>query len=401
MSTDKIKTAELDWSDGASLRSTQFDDVYFSDIGGLEETRHVFLDGNDLDARFSALANRAPCSIFTIGELGFGTGLNILGAWQAWNNRSHTKAHLHLVSVEGFPLTSADFTKAHVFIAAQWPELSELSAKLVAHYPPLMPGPHILHLAEDVTLTLIFGEVASALNQIRAQMDAWFLDGFSPSLNPAMWRETVIDEIARLSADCATLASFTVAGAVRRALGARGFEVKKSPGFGRKRDMLKARKEERAPALSTTTPPATPSTTPWYTPPTPPALKGTKKNIKVAIIGAGIAGASAAWHLNRAGFDVTLYDPGGAAAGASGNPAGLVLPRLDADDNAVANFYKASWLYAIKMIALLEDTSGIKILRSKGARQCGIDATTKARNRRLLRDHALPAELQDFDIDNR
>ena len=70
------QSASLEWRDELIPVSTQFDDPYFSLDNGLNETRHVFLAGNDLPARF------APG--FHIAELGFGTGLNLLATWQAW-----------------------------------------------------------------------------------------------------------------------------------------------------------------------------------------------------------------------------------------------------------------------------------------------------------------------------
>jgi heterodisulfide reductase subunit A-like polyferredoxin len=33
-----------------------------------------------------------------------------------------------------------------------------------------------------------------------------------------------------------------------------------------------------------------------------------KKNAKILVIGGGCAGLGASWHLNRCGFDVTLYE---------------------------------------------------------------------------------------------
>ena len=44
--------AELEWRDGGVPVSVRFDDPYFSLDNGLAETRHVFVDGNDLPARF-------------------------------------------------------------------------------------------------------------------------------------------------------------------------------------------------------------------------------------------------------------------------------------------------------------------------------------------------------------
>ena len=60
------QTAEIEWRDGGIPVSTMFDDPYFSLDNGMEETRHVFLEGNDLPARFT--------DGFHVAELGFGTG---------------------------------------------------------------------------------------------------------------------------------------------------------------------------------------------------------------------------------------------------------------------------------------------------------------------------------------
>ena len=41
-----ITHAQLDWDDQGRPHSRVFDDVYFSDQSGLEETRYVFLEQN-------------------------------------------------------------------------------------------------------------------------------------------------------------------------------------------------------------------------------------------------------------------------------------------------------------------------------------------------------------------
>ena len=88
-----------------------------------------------------------------------------------------------------------------------------------------------------VSLILIFDDVNDAIPQVEGAVDAWFLDGFKPSTNPDMWSDVVFEHMARLSRDGTTFATFTAAGGVRRGLGTHGFEVKKVPGFGSKRDM--------------------------------------------------------------------------------------------------------------------------------------------------------------------
>ena len=96
--------AQLDWNDQGQPLSRQFGDVYFSRDDGLGETRHVFLAGNDLPARFADLP---AGSRLVIGETGFGTGLNFLCAWQLFDQLAPADACLHFVSVEKYPLTAA------------------------------------------------------------------------------------------------------------------------------------------------------------------------------------------------------------------------------------------------------------------------------------------------------
>lgn len=53
-----------------------------------------------------------------------------------------------------------------------------------------------------------------------------------------MWSPHLFSAMARLARPGATLATFTSAGFVRRGLQEAGFTMRKTKGFGRKRDML-------------------------------------------------------------------------------------------------------------------------------------------------------------------
>ncbi|MEI9965391.1 MAG: FAD-dependent oxidoreductase [Caulobacteraceae bacterium] len=169
-----------------------------------------------------------------------------------------------------------------------------------------LPGLHAV-------LDLAVMDVADALEAWDGRADAWFLDGFSPAKNPQMWSEAVLALVAARSAPGARAATFTVAGAVRRGLQAAGFTVSKQPGFGRKAERLEATLPGPAPR---------------------PAPPGT-----VAIVGAGIAGAALARAFRAQGVEPMVFDARGAAAGASGNPAALVTPRLDAGGGPAARLH--------------------------------------------------------------
>lgn len=297
-----IEPADLIWREGVP-ESVRFGDVYFSRDNGLEETRHVFLRHNDLPERFAKVPAGGS---FVVAESGFGTGLNFLATWQAWQRyRPDHEATLHFVSVERFPLTRTDLAKA----LALWPELAPLAGALLANYPPLVRGTHRLVLDDGrVRLTLFFGDIGDAWRALDFRADAWFLDGFAPARNPDMWLETTVADIRAHSKPGTTLATFTSVGRVRRALAESGFEMQKVPGFGRKREMLKG-----------VLPPVDRVQAPDLSP--------------VAIIGAGIAGCTLAANLAARGIPVTLIDEEGPGAGASGNAQGALYVKLGVDYN--------------------------------------------------------------------
>ncbi|WP_421788277.1 tRNA (5-methylaminomethyl-2-thiouridine)(34)-methyltransferase MnmD [Hyphobacterium sp.] len=316
----------LDWRETGPV-ARDFGDIYFSAEDGLAETRFVFLSGCGLPQGWQGRER------FTIGELGFGTGLNFLAAWQLWRETGPKTGWLHFVSVEKFPLRRDDARRA----LSAWPELAPLADQLIAQWPQPIKGAHRRRFEADrVSLTLIQDDVASALTQIEADVDAWFLDGFAPSGNAEMWSDNIWPEIARLSRPGARAATFTVAGAVRRGLRDAGFSVEKKPGFGRKRERLEA--VFGAPAK---TPPPTPF-------PRLPAIDG-----RILIRGGGIAGASLAYALRRRGRDVVILDPGGLAAGASGAPSGLLTPRLENADRPHVRATLAAFDYARQLFSNL------------------------------------------------
>lgn len=290
------------WAEDGSPRSGRFDDVYFSREDGLAESRTVFLSGCDLPAAWSGRSR------FTVAELGFGTGLNIAALLDLWHHTAPPDAHLHIFSVEGFPLSVDEARRA----LGAWPGISEAAAALLAVWPAGTPGIHRVALpGYRASLELAIGDVAWALETWHGHADAWFLDGFAPATNPDMWSPRVFDAIAARSAPDARLATFTVAGAVRRGLSQRGFDVAKRPGHGRKRERLEARRLPTASAAVS-----------------PPSI---------AIIGAGIAGAALARALTELGANPTVIESVGPGAGGSGFPASLVTPRLDVGDPIIAS----------------------------------------------------------------
>ena len=336
MKQSAIQPANLEFNAEGTPVSRDFDDVYFSNDNGLEETRYVFLGGNALPPRF----NTHSRPLFVVAESGFGTGLNFLTLWQAFDAFRQacpqaTLQRLHFISFEKFPLKADDLQKAH----AHWPELAPWAEKLQAQWPLPFEGCHRLLLDDGrVTLDLWFGDInalTDALDDsLNQQVDAWFLDGFAPAKNPDMWTPSLFNAMARLARPGGTLATFTSAGFVRRGLQDAGFTMHKCKGFGRKREMLTGVMEQQRPARSRT---------PWF------ARSGSEPR-EVAIIGGGVASALLSLALLRRGWQVTLYCKDSAPAqGASGNRQGALYPLLNAHDPALARFFPAAFTFARRL----------------------------------------------------
>ncbi|MEL7369650.1 MAG: tRNA (5-methylaminomethyl-2-thiouridine)(34)-methyltransferase MnmD [Myxococcota bacterium] len=320
MTTLLCPPAHLDFDEHGNARATDVDDIYFSADDGLAESRTVFLMGTGLPDRWQ---NRRR---FTVAELGFGTGLNILALLELWRTHRPRDGRLHIVSVEGRPLRR---DQAQIALS-RWPHLSDLAQRLLSAWPPPWKGAHRRRFDDlGVTLTIFHEDAVTALEQAEFQADAWFLDGFSPAKNPQMWRPALLAQVARLSAADARAATFTVAGAVRRGLEAVGFAVEKRPGFGQKRQRLEAI-YRRTPA------PCGPHVLPRSNPVDGP----------VHIIGGGVAAAALSHALRARGRPVQLIAHRGLAAGASGGPSGLLTPRLEANDSPYLRALMAAFAFS-------------------------------------------------------
>jgi tRNA 5-methylaminomethyl-2-thiouridine biosynthesis bifunctional protein len=341
-----VTAAALKWTTEGNPRSLSFGDIYYSRDNGLAESRYLFLAGNDLPGRWLGW----PGKRFCVGEAGFGTGLNFLLTWQAWRAAAEPRPELHYLAVEKYPLSKADLARA----ASHWPELKPLATALLACYPGLVPGQHRLLLdGGRVTLDLWWEDIADALPDLAGRgqvlVDAWYLDGFAPDRNEAMWQPLVLEAVALLSRPGATFSTFTAAGQVRRQLTGAGFTVTKAKGHGYKRECLRGILEQPAAAIPE------PGETPWDLPRCPPAPPR-----QAIILGAGLAGCTAAWSLARRGVEVTLLEQGKLAAAGSGNDQGVLYTRLSRRHSPLTDFALQSYRFSTTLYRDLFDSGMLK-----------------------------------------
>lgn len=307
-------TEAVDWGDDGTPRSRRFDDIYRSATGGLAQAQHVFLQGCGLPEAWAGQAQ------WRVLETGFGLGLNFLAAWHAWRSDPQRPALLHFASVEAWPVQRDDLLRS----VATYPALQPLAEALAAQWQGLAPGFH-RHLFEEgrVLLTLCVGDIAPMLREQDFRADAVFLDGFDPACNAEMWSLGTLKAVTRLCRRGARLATWTVAGQVRRDLQTCGWQVQKRPGLPPKRDCLAGVYEPT-----------------WET-------RGTSDDEAHAaadcvVVGAGLSGAAVAASLARRGWSVRVLDAAPApASGASALPAGLLAPHQSPDDNPLSRLSRA------------------------------------------------------------
>lgn len=218
------QSAKLDWKGGVPI-ARAFDDPYYSLENGVAETEHVFLAGNDLPARFGG--------DFHIAELGFGTGLNLLVTWAAWD-KAGRPGKLQFTSFEAFAMETSDMRTA----LDNFPTLAPFSETLLAEWTP---SAEPVALTDGPTLHVIIGDARETLPDWQGKADAWFLDGFSPAKNPELWEPALLQAVADHTKPGGTAATYSAAGHIRRSLTEAGFTVTRIPGYGRKRHMTRGR----------------------------------------------------------------------------------------------------------------------------------------------------------------
>lgn len=313
---EPLQPAVLSFDGQGVPSSAMYGDAYHARAGALEQARHVFLHGNGLPGRW------AGRDAFTVCETGFGLGSNFLALWQAWRASPDRPHRLHMLSFEAHPFAQGDLRTA---LQGHTGELRDLADALIAAWPCLLPGLHRLEFEGGrITLTLAFGSVEHLAQQVEASVDAFFLDGFSPLRNPAMWSRRLFGQMVRIANEGATAATWCSAGQVRRDLSAAGFLVSRVPGFGGKRHLSVA---VLRPGLGR---------------PLPRVSRDA-----VIVVGGGLAGAGVAHSLALRGHAVKVIDPafGRAAAGShEGHRNAAMTPALSRDDNPMSRLSRAGIL---------------------------------------------------------
>ncbi|OZI77630.1 FAD-dependent 5-carboxymethylaminomethyl-2-thiouridine(34) oxidoreductase MnmC [Bordetella genomosp. 12] len=352
-----LKPAHADLDEDGRLFSRRYGDVYNGPTDALGQARTVFLGGNDLPRRWQGR------EAFTVCETGFGLGTNFLALWQAWREDPARCGRLHMISIEGHPFSREAYREL-------WPRhvpepLRGLARELAAQWPALLPGMHRLEFESGaVTLTLAWGGIEQMAPRLSGCVDAFFLDGFAPKVNPAMWEPALLRRVLRLGSADATLATWCSAGFVRRALQDAGYAVERVQGFGGKRHVTVGRRSAWAHKFA----------------PRPVAAP----RAPIVVVGAGLAGAGVAHALALRGLAVQVVAERAPAHG--GHLAAALTPVVARDDNPRARLARAGSQRALRRWA------DIPAVRRVGTLHLERDAGRTAALAETLRILALPPE---------
>lgn len=389
-----ITHANIRFNENGTPYANEFEDLYFSDAQGLDETTHVFVKNNHLVDRWQEWSEES----FVIAETGFGTGLNVLVTMLHFERFlaqvDRPDFTLHVISIEKFPISRADLAKA----LALYPQLTKYSQTLLEQYPMAIEGCHRLNFFNGkVILDLWLGDVHQVLEKIenkpKGLVDCWFLDGFAPSKNPDMWTQSLFNQMASLAKSQCHFATFTAAGHVKRGLREAGFEVHKRPGHGRKRDMLAgimhktAVNNIRLPYFHRQH--AQMKASPRVSPPVQPRVPP-----RVVIIGGGLAGANCAYALSEKGLRSTLYcQEIDLAQGASGNAQGGFYPQLNSQAGHASQIHALSFHYASKVYHQLLNQGFHFSHQWCGTLQLAFNPKVTERYQKLVQQQTWPPEL--------
>ncbi len=346
MSWGPLRPARIDFSNPQALAAIDHGGAaYPAGAAALARAQQVFLAGSQLPARWAGRRR------FVVLETGFGLGHNFLATWAAWQQDARRCDRLWYVAIDKHPPLQGDLARAHAGSA-----LPSQAAALVAAWPPLTPDLHLIDFdGGRVRLLLALGDIATVLPELVAQVDAFYLDGFAPALNPAMWDAWRLRQLPRLAAAGATVAAGSGHTALRDGLSAAGFVLNgvasqaPSPVSGQTGGPTND--QTSVPTSAQTLGQTTGRFAPRFQSLPPPGRQARPDVRRVAVVGAGLAGAAVAWALAGRGLAVQVFDrQAGCAGETSGHPGGLFHGTLHAHDGTHARWLRAAALHTERVL---------------------------------------------------
>ena len=224
------------------LLNEHYNDRYFDVVDAFEEAKHIHFEGGRIIERIRAAAQKGE--VFRIGETGFGPGRVLIALMHSLDEAcaalnfavQYSSAELYPLSVERMESILDVFQdRAALYIQKMTKAYSAIDISTTGwHSVDIGIGAGIINLR------LFVGEALQMVLSLDEPCGAWFLDGHGPKKNPDIWRNPLLKAIGDKTVSGGTVTTYTVAGAVKRGLAAAGFTIEKRPGFGGKKEALRA-----------------------------------------------------------------------------------------------------------------------------------------------------------------
>ncbi len=216
-----------------TLYSEQYKQTFHSINGSKTEADHVFLRASGVENMLTAGQH------VRVLEVGFGTGLNFfLTADLALQH----KAKLHYWAFEqdllsGDVMTSLSFEQliSHPGLFKQFIQWRNAQKAVAA------PGLLSWEFNDSLSLCIILGDAITSTPP-NEQVDAIYLDAFSPDQNPELWTVSFFEKLYKSLARGRKLSTYSAKSQVRKNMNAAGFHTTRQPGPPGKREMLVATK---------------------------------------------------------------------------------------------------------------------------------------------------------------
>lgn len=264
----------------------------------------------------AAWGNRAAWCVL---DIHCGNGAGFPDLWARWQQDAQRPALLHYVVIVP---ACADLTSLRLPLPGQLPPAS-VAADAITPGAWTQPGFHRLELAAGrVLVTVCVGPLQAMLREQQFIADTVVVDSDPPPPDLHAWDAWTIKSLARLCRRGTTVQLGPTAGGLMRGLQQAGFVPDTDSGG--------------APLSATYNPHWEPGTSRqvWRRTPSPVS--------ECLVLGAGLAGATVAAALARRGWQVRVFDAGQQpCAGASGLPAGLLVPQVSRDDAARSRLSRA------------------------------------------------------------
>ena len=312
----------------------------------LAQAQQRYLGGNQLPGRWAGQAR------FVILDTGFGLGHAFLASWAAWQQDAQRCDRLWYLAIAPQAPCREDLVRVHAASA-----VATQAAALAAAWPPLTPDLHLIELdGGRVRLLLALGEVAAVLPELVAQVDAFYLADFVASRGPALWDSWRLRQLTRLAAKGATLASWNSHSTLRDGLRSAGFVLDPAPTGGPTDTDTDT--DTASPAQTAADPLTRGRFAPQFPTTPPPGRQAQPGARRVAVVGAGLAGAALAWALARRGLAVQVFErQPGCARETSGNPGGLFHGIVHGHDGSHARWLRAAALHTERVLRPLLSVS--------------------------------------------